>query len=122
VALLLDKYSCPAGTAIFDQINVIAGTNNVVKAIINGAFTEDCIIDTGTCLSFLDSVFVKTHSLQLVPLKPGTTCAYMTTEKAKIRDIGTTSITLSFGSDNFVFKLQVVDRLFINSVLNGFNS
>jgi len=96
---------------------MIAGNNNVVKAIIDGAFTENCIIDTGTCLSFLDSVFVRTHGLQLVTLKPGTTCVYMTAEKTKIRDIGATSITLSFGDENFVFKFQVVNKLSIYILL-----
>jgi len=85
---------------------VIAGNNNVVKVIINGTFTEDCIIDTGTCLSFLDKAFVKSHGLQLVLLKPRTTCVYMAAGKTKIRVIGTTSITLSFGIEFFFSQIS----------------
>jgi len=96
---------------------VIAGNNNVVKAIINGVFTDDFKIDTGTCLSFLDNVFVQKHGLHLDPLKPGMTCVYMSAGKTKIRVIGTTCITLSFGNENFVFKFQVVNNLSVNILL-----
>jgi len=60
---------------------VIAGNNNVVKAIINGTCTEDCVIDTVTYLTFLYKAFVKSHGLQLVPVEPGATCVYMAAGK-----------------------------------------
>jgi len=100
-----------AEKVIFDQINVIADNKNVVKAIINGTFTENCTIDTGTHLSFLDKAFVELHCLQLTPIKPEAKSVYLTAGKTKIRAIGNTSITLSFAKEDFVFEFQVVDNL-----------
>jgi len=43
-------------------------------------------------LNFIDKAFVASHCLQLVLLKPGDKCVYLTAGKTKIRVIGTTSL------------------------------
>jgi len=58
---------------MLDQVNVIKNyvSNNVVNAIINNAFTEQCGIETGVYFSFLDNEFVNLHALPVSPMRLG---------------------------------------------------
>jgi len=62
-----------AGRSNGDQVNIVTNSvnNNVVNAIIDDSFTDQCIIDIGYYLSLLDHNFVKLHNLCVTPLKSG---------------------------------------------------
>jgi len=107
---------------MLDQVNVITNyvNINVMHAIINNAFTKQCVIDNGAYLSFLDNEFVNLHASPVTPMRPGAARIFIAAEETKLRAIGTTPITLNFAGKDFPFEFQVVDRLSTN-ILLGMN-
>jgi len=77
---------------------------NVVNVVINDNFSEQCIIDTGSPLSFVDNSFVRYHRLTVNPLKPGDSRVFMAAGETTIRAIGSTTLLLPF-----------VERIFLSN-------
>jgi len=111
-----------AERSTLDRVNVVTNknNNNVVNATIYDTFTEQCIVNTGAYLSFLDNDFVKLYRLPVTPMRPGPASVFIAAGKTKIRAVGTTTITSTFAGEDFVFEFEVVDRLSTN-VLIGMN-
>jgi len=119
------RYVAQAGSmngSMNGSVNVITNNvnNNVVNAIINDSFTEHCIIDTGSYLSFLDHNFVKMHKLCITPFQPCALRTYIAAVETRITAIGTTIIVLPFSGEQFPFSFKVIDRLSTN-ILIGMN-
>jgi len=72
---------------MLDQVNVISNyvNSNVVNAIINNAFTEQCVIDARAYLSLLNNEFVNLHALPVSPMRPEATRIFIAAEETKIR-------------------------------------
>jgi len=73
----------------------------VINAIVNASFTEQCIIDTGSYLSFVDTFFVQEHRLQIDALKPGAFCVFIAADETNINAVGTLKLTLTFSGEKF---------------------
>jgi len=101
VVLLLELLG--AGECSTDHINVITNNmnENVVNAIINDSFKEQCIIDTRSYLSIVDNTFVVEHRLQIDPPKPGAVRVFIAAGESKIKAIGTVKLTITFSEEEF---------------------
>jgi len=80
--------------------------------------TDQCIIDTGSYLSFFYNNFVKFHNLCVTPLEPGASRTYITASETRITAIGTTNIVLTFSGEQFPFNFQAIDRLSTNILID----
>jgi len=116
------RISAQAGEYGTEQINVITNNanNKIGNEIIDNSFTEQCIIATGSYLSFVDKTFVLEHRLQIDPQKPGAFRVFIAAGESKIKAIGTVKLTLTFSGEEFKFEFQVVYLLSTN-ILLGIN-
>jgi len=96
-----------AGRSSLERVNVVTNinNNNVINAIINNTFTEQCIVDTGAYLSFLDNDFVILHKLPVTPMRPGSANVFIAAGETKIRAVRDSEGSWSILLRNFRFTI-----------------
>jgi len=105
-----------------DGVNVISDNlnNNVVNIIVNNAFGDQAIVDTGSFLSFVDNDFCKRHHICVVPLQPRESRSYIAAGETRITAIGSTNLVLTFAGKEFEHNFQKIRNLSTN-ILIGVN-
>jgi len=104
---------------IDESVNVITDdmNNNVVNVIVNNLFDDQAVVDTGSCLSFVDNNFGKIHNLRVIPLQSGELKSYVGVGESTITAIGSTNIELTFAGEKFPHNFQVLDHLVTNILI-----